>query len=588
MMRRFQRLLVLASMVFVATVTFLAPNAYAAKKAKVDVCHIPPGNPSNFHTISVNENALAAHLAHGDIEGACADAGDILCADGDLCTVAAFEEGTEICLVNQPVNCDDGDPGTLDSCNSATGCVNEPIPEVVCNDNNVCTIDEFIPDTEICLAVDDRDLINCDDGDPSTADSCDAVGGCVNEPIPEIICDDGNVCTIDEFIPGTEICLDLGDRDQISCDDGDPSTADSCDAIGGCINEPIPEIVCDDGNLCTIDDFIPGTEICLAEEVREQIICDDGDPNTLDSCGRAVGCINIPQVAAVSQNLSTDGIASLNITLTGTAAGLSGGDSLLFAIATAPLNGALGSITPIQSTNGFCSVTSTTACTLGGTECPATEACVLPPITSASVTYTPNIADTSDGFDFTVAFNGAQSLGTVTISGPEGEGTPPDSTTIEVIDDSVEILVGDSVDLTLNASAPSTTGDLFFTTTNPLVGTLTAPVPIPTNIQDGNCSINTTFTCQVENDICPQIDPADFCVAPPQPAIRSATTTYTHTGSGSGIDTFDFQACETANPTVCSTTSATFNIEINEETSLVDDKEVSGSVRQPIEFDLGL
>lgn len=39
--------------------------------AKVTICHIPPGNPGNAHTISVSRNALPAHLAHGDSEGPC-------------------------------------------------------------------------------------------------------------------------------------------------------------------------------------------------------------------------------------------------------------------------------------------------------------------------------------------------------------------------------------------------------------------------------------------------------------------------------------------------------------------------------------
>lgn len=38
---------------------------------KVALCHIPPGHPENAHTIEVGESAVAAHLAHGDIRGAC-------------------------------------------------------------------------------------------------------------------------------------------------------------------------------------------------------------------------------------------------------------------------------------------------------------------------------------------------------------------------------------------------------------------------------------------------------------------------------------------------------------------------------------
>ena len=38
---------------------------------KVDVCHIPPGNPDNAHTITVGAPAVEAHLAHGDFVGSC-------------------------------------------------------------------------------------------------------------------------------------------------------------------------------------------------------------------------------------------------------------------------------------------------------------------------------------------------------------------------------------------------------------------------------------------------------------------------------------------------------------------------------------
>lgn len=41
---------------------------------KVLVCHIPPGNPDNAHTICISENAVAAHLAHGCMVGPCAPA----------------------------------------------------------------------------------------------------------------------------------------------------------------------------------------------------------------------------------------------------------------------------------------------------------------------------------------------------------------------------------------------------------------------------------------------------------------------------------------------------------------------------------
>lgn len=45
----------------------------AAGQTKVTICHVPPGNPSNAHTITIGEAAVPAHLANhaGDSLGAC-------------------------------------------------------------------------------------------------------------------------------------------------------------------------------------------------------------------------------------------------------------------------------------------------------------------------------------------------------------------------------------------------------------------------------------------------------------------------------------------------------------------------------------
>jgi hypothetical protein len=39
---------------------------------KVTICHIPPGEPQNRHTITIGAGAVAAHVRnHGDYIGAC-------------------------------------------------------------------------------------------------------------------------------------------------------------------------------------------------------------------------------------------------------------------------------------------------------------------------------------------------------------------------------------------------------------------------------------------------------------------------------------------------------------------------------------
>lgn len=86
-----------------------AATVYGASQGKVDICHIPPGNPANAHTINVSVNAVPAHLAHGDTLGACGGGGEF--CPGDCVPLDGL--------------CDDGTspgPGPWSNCPSDTGC----------------------------------------------------------------------------------------------------------------------------------------------------------------------------------------------------------------------------------------------------------------------------------------------------------------------------------------------------------------------------------------------------------------------------------------------------------------------------------
>ena len=68
----------------------------AGGPAKVEICHIPPDDPANFHTIKVSETALSAHVAHGDlISSECSGFCGTLCDDWDACTIDDCVPGTE-------------------------------------------------------------------------------------------------------------------------------------------------------------------------------------------------------------------------------------------------------------------------------------------------------------------------------------------------------------------------------------------------------------------------------------------------------------------------------------------------------------
>ena len=60
----------------------LAPPDAVGPADKVDVCHKPSDDPNKSHTISIGEAALAAHLARGESEGACAESGSLAPPEG--------------------------------------------------------------------------------------------------------------------------------------------------------------------------------------------------------------------------------------------------------------------------------------------------------------------------------------------------------------------------------------------------------------------------------------------------------------------------------------------------------------------------
>jgi hypothetical protein len=73
--------------------TVNAPDPRACDPAdtqKTTICHIPPGNPANAHTICVGNAAVPAHLDnHGDFVGTCActDDGGVTVPDDGGATV---------------------------------------------------------------------------------------------------------------------------------------------------------------------------------------------------------------------------------------------------------------------------------------------------------------------------------------------------------------------------------------------------------------------------------------------------------------------------------------------------------------------
>src|SRR5262245_14867981 len=144
-MRKLKALAIFAT-VLAGSVAWMAGSVGSAEagqaEQKVNVCHIPPGNPANFHTILISPNALAAHLAHGDSAGSCDNLCALLCDDGNACTIddtGDCEQHGCPAAPRQAVNCDDQRECTIDACDPASGCTNRSNAGAACDDGLACT-----------------------------------------------------------------------------------------------------------------------------------------------------------------------------------------------------------------------------------------------------------------------------------------------------------------------------------------------------------------------------------------------------------------------------------------------------------------
>ena len=81
----------------------------------------------------------------------------------------------------------------------------------------------------LAVACQMSDDVTCDDGDACTTDTCNSRVGCTST---QVSCDDNNVCTTDICTPAAG-CQNV----PISCDDGDSCTVDTCDPVDGCFND---------------------------------------------------------------------------------------------------------------------------------------------------------------------------------------------------------------------------------------------------------------------------------------------------------------------------------------------------------------
>ncbi len=120
-------------LILIIAASVLVLSTAAAGANKVSICHVPPGNPDNLHTISISEKAVEAHLAENplDYEGEC-NVPDASCSEEDsnlLIDPAFLEEDGALAMCgndskgnkNKLARCLSEEVGISESCGDCYG-----------------------------------------------------------------------------------------------------------------------------------------------------------------------------------------------------------------------------------------------------------------------------------------------------------------------------------------------------------------------------------------------------------------------------------------------------------------------------------
>jgi N-acetylneuraminic acid mutarotase len=221
--------------------------------------------------------------------------------DHDACTIDICDRDL-LQVRHLPVDVDDGNPCTADACSSTggvthvaavgAGCSNGHTDRCVftaatCNAQGQCTDQPVVIDDGNPCTIDFCDSsvgvghlpVDVDDGNPCTVDSCNPLVGILHTPATAgATCSDGNPCNGLEICNGQGACV-AGVPPEI--DDQNVCTTDSC-GPNGVVHTPVAGgTPCRDANLCNGNEFCDGAGACVAGAPPA---VDDGNPCTVDSC----------------------------------------------------------------------------------------------------------------------------------------------------------------------------------------------------------------------------------------------------------------------------------------------------------------
>ena len=267
------------------------------------------------------------------------------CNDGNPCTtrdvcIAGACTGSAALVCPAPDQCHDG--GT---CNPGTGLCSAVLKAngTPCSDSNACTVGDTCQ-AGICAA---GPFQTCPADACHVAGICDpSLGRCNNAPRPDgTSCDDGDACTrTDSCQAGT-----CAGGNPVVCSGGDVCHVAACDSASGSCTTTNRS----NGTSCSDSLACNGSETCQGGSCvsSNPITCDDGNPCTADACAEPGTCGASPLADGTPCTIGGVGGQCVNATC------VTGAPDFALALnpgsLTIPQNGSASSAAVVTPINGF-------------------------------------------------------------------------------------------------------------------------------------------------------------------------------------------------------------------------------------------
>ena len=250
------------------------------------------------------------------VDGCVHELNDVPCDDDDVCSTGDHCHLGD-CISSGTLACDDGNVCSDDSCNPKTGCFHANNKQE-CSDGNACTADDSCANGW-CLS---GGPLDCDDDDPCTIDSCLPQSGCNHDDAEE-----GTSCgdMVNDICKSGQ-CVCVADCDGKECgNDGCGGTCGTCNGQDACKNGVcVCQPACD-GKECGADGCGDDCGPCPDGSYCEATQCKVGQ---CGGAGVLYDNACIWNIAGGDNFVVPQGINNVSVTMSGGGAG--GGSSFYY------------------------------------------------------------------------------------------------------------------------------------------------------------------------------------------------------------------------------------------------------------------